>query len=337
MHDAVEVVIGITAVHISGAVIGRACVGRTVRCILSSHTACDVPPMDLQVRTVTVIPCGGIRALLLVVHAKSVADLVDHIPLMTHVAAPAQVDARPKRTPTHTQHAAGSGIVLVDLDARARRFLRMLDEVDACMTPPHLRRSTEGFLASIVHASHEPVVNDRILLPHVIRGVRCGGGAAQPGTPARAAIVRIATPIIALRAPPPPRRALDRCFRQQGRLRLTIFFNQLVDHTASHDSVSVLEIALQEGPELSRHAPALEVPLVAPHLQGASCVALLEHRPDGAGAELEAWPRRLLMPDCLVQGGSSAPARGALENAKDVQALREAVAVALRRRHARLA
>mmetsp|Transcript_83985 Transcript_83985/g.246297 ORF Transcript_83985/g.246297 Transcript_83985/m.246297 type:complete len:511 (+) Transcript_83985:1133-2665(+) len=313
--------------NIMRTVIRRARVGRVGREVLGQPSRGNLIPVHLQERTVPVVVLCGIGALLLMVHANGVADLMDHAAKIAHRVAPAKVDSR--GAIAHAAQVAAPCAVDADHDVWARGLRRLLHEVDARLVLPLCHGRTEACLTAVVDVALVSVIDEHVLLPHVLSACWWKRGAVPPGATAWAAIAGPARPSKAGSESFLPRPLLlQQAFLLS--LRHAVLFYALADLLASDNTVDVLEVALLDIPVLTWHAVVLVVAGVAVDLQRAARRGRLQH----AWVEEQVGPWSLLMPNLLVQRGGTAAAELASLHAKDVHALAKAEGGALVRVHA---
>mmetsp|Transcript_60582 Transcript_60582/g.169779 ORF Transcript_60582/g.169779 Transcript_60582/m.169779 type:complete len:273 (-) Transcript_60582:288-1106(-) len=269
----------------------------------------DVLPMHLQVWAMAVVLLDGVGALLLMVHADGVAELVDDVADVPLVAAPAEVDGDVLRAPGVTNVCREAVILLhlvVGHDDRGRgRRARCLDELDARGLPPCVHGFPEGCAPDVVDLRQEEELDDGILLPSALDACDERAPALLPRAAAWAAILRPTSAVPRRLAPYVA--AFDAAVRGLGFRRqqapvlhgLRVFLGLGVDRVPRHDGVDVRLIPNRGVGQLEGHATVLEVAHVAEDLQGARAVGRLglqlprRHTQPGRG--------RLLLPDRRVE------------------------------------
>lgn len=92
VHDASEVVRRIPDLGIAVAVEAGACVVLDLGLVLACPAGCNRVPMYGEMGTMPVVLLCGVHPLLLMLHAKRVPDLVDHVAHVRVVLAPAEVE-----------------------------------------------------------------------------------------------------------------------------------------------------------------------------------------------------------------------------------------------------
>mmetsp|Transcript_108345 Transcript_108345/g.302088 ORF Transcript_108345/g.302088 Transcript_108345/m.302088 type:complete len:203 (-) Transcript_108345:854-1462(-) len=179
----------------------------------------------------------GVRALLLVVHAEGVTDLVDHGPEVPHGVAPAQVDLR--HPIAHAAQVAGARVVDAHLDVWSVCNAWLLDQVDARLVPPLLNSCTESFLPDVIDVCFEVIIDDHVLLPMVSLARWRKILALLPWSTAGPAIARPARPF--------PACSVSNSGAVLLRIRLLrqvvpVLLDFLTDTMSFHDAVRVLQV-----------------------------------------------------------------------------------------------
>mmetsp|Transcript_69696 Transcript_69696/g.217557 ORF Transcript_69696/g.217557 Transcript_69696/m.217557 type:complete len:306 (-) Transcript_69696:114-1031(-) len=277
--------------------------------------------MHLQEGPFAVVIGGRIRSLLLVVHAKGVPDLVDHVAQVVGRVAPSQVDKR--KAIAHAVVEAALLHPIADDDADGVRIQRrrrlLLLEADARVVCPNPDRLPEDLLPIVVHIVCEPVHDPHILAPLGRHPRHWAGLAPLPWPTAGAAVGGPAVPVPA--GPTLRRLLLQRGALHHFVLRNAVLLLELSDVLPGHNAVSVLNLALQNVPIGFGDAVILVVADVAEDLERA-----VRGGRQSLGPEEEAGLWRLLMPDLPVQHRRTASADPSLFDAEDVHGLADAEA-----------
>mmetsp|Transcript_84803 Transcript_84803/g.243394 ORF Transcript_84803/g.243394 Transcript_84803/m.243394 type:complete len:264 (-) Transcript_84803:985-1776(-) len=168
VHDAAKIVRSKSNEGVADAVVLGSDIGVGVRLVLVQPTLLlDVVPMDNEVRALAMVLLHRVGALLLVIHAQDMAELVDEVPDIALGVTPSHVHRRPDGVARVADVAdvAMVCVLRVHLKAWCRSWLRGLHEVDAGLFTPCCYCLAKGGPSSTVQGRVEVIFDDNVLLP----------------------------------------------------------------------------------------------------------------------------------------------------------------------------
>jgi len=258
-----------------------------------------------------------------VVHTQGVADLVDHVSPVAHGTAPTQVDPARRRRPPQGGIAAAR-VVDADLDVR-KLEAACLNDGNARVSAPVLRRGPEGLLPHIVHLllRIESIADDHVIVPHVRHARWRRRLPLIPRPRGKAPRGAVAGPLVARR--PDLQQASPS--RRRGGRTFAVLLGLGLDRPTCHDGVHVGLLDQVGREQLHGHTAGHEGAREAVDAQGArgaGCQRAPRQR------EPRGWPGA--PPHLRVQGRGPAPTLPLQREAEEVEAPGEAEVEARRGR-----